>query len=79
VRQETQLKPEDRKTEFVAVTGGRESTSAEVLLVTAYLVMWAFLLVFLLLGWRRSSQLRSRLDHLERSLGESPKPKAEAD
>lgn len=80
MRQETQLRPEDRKTEFVAVTGGQESTSAEVLLVTAYLVMWAFLLVFLLLGWRRASQLRAKLDRLERALDTaSPKRKLEAD
>jgi hypothetical protein len=35
----TPLSPADRSTEFVAVQGGSEGTSAEVLLVAAYLLM----------------------------------------
>jgi hypothetical protein len=73
------LRPEDRKTEFVAVTGGRESTSAEVLLVSAYGIMWIFLLGFLWLGWRRASQLRQKLDQLERALASGKKSQAEGD
>lgn len=72
-------RPEDRKTEFVAVSGGRESTSAEVLLVSAYAIMWIFLLVFLWLGWRRASQLRLKLERLENALGDGKKSEAEAD
>lgn len=66
--QEASPRPEDRKTEFVAVTGGRESTSAEVLLVSAYAIMWLFLLAFLWLGWRRASALRLKLERLEKAL-----------
>jgi hypothetical protein len=72
-------RPEDRKTEFVAVSGGRDSTSAEVLLVSAYAIMWIFLLVFLWLGWRRQSLLRDKLERLENALSGSKKSKAEAD
>ncbi len=73
------LRPEDRKTEFVAVTGGKESTSAEVLLVSAYSIMWLFLLAFLWLGWRRISLLRQKLERLESSLADGQKSKSEAD
>jgi len=62
------LTPADRSTEFVAVQGGTESTSAEVLLVAAYLVMWAILLVFLLLTWRKQSRIEARLSELDGEL-----------
>ncbi len=60
--------PKDRSTEFVAVTGGQESTSAAQLLVTAYILMWAcaFFLIFRSLKSQRS--LKSRLDKLETTL-----------
>jgi CcmD family protein len=56
-------------TEFVPVEGGTETTSAETLLVAAYLVMWAVLLGFVLLSWRRQQSLEGRLGALERALG----------
>ena len=60
--------PQDRSTEFVAVTGGQESTSAAQLLVTAYILMWAcaFILIFRSLKSQRS--LKTRLDKLEDTL-----------
>lgn len=64
----TPLTPADRSTEFVAVQGGPESTSAEVLLVAAYLIMWAILLVFLLLTWRKQSRIEARLSELDGEL-----------
>ncbi len=64
----TAQRPEDRRTEFVAVQGGQDTTSAEALLVGAYLVMWAMLLGFVFLGWRRSLKLESRLESLEKAL-----------
>jgi CcmD family protein len=60
--------PEDRATEFVAVQGGAEGTSAETLLVAAYLVMWAALIGFLVLTWRRQSRIEARIDALDVSL-----------
>ncbi len=63
-----QKAPEDRSTEFVAVQGGTEGTSAESLLVAAYLVMWAVLLGLLLLSWRRQSRLETRLATLDQKL-----------
>ena len=62
------LTPADRSTEFVAVQGGTESTSAEVLLVAAYLVMWAILLVFLLLTWRKQTRIEARISELDSEL-----------
>ena len=69
----TPLTPADRSTEFVAVQGGSEGTSAEVLLVTAYLVMWAILLAFLLLTWRKQSRIETRLSELDGELRRRPK------
>lgn len=65
----TSQRPEDRSTEFVAVSGGgKETTSAGTLLVAAYVVMWALLLGFLYVGWRRGQQLAARLDAVEKAL-----------
>jgi CcmD family protein len=60
--------PESRSTEFVAVQGGQETTSAESLLVIAYLVMWALLLGFIFMTWRRQSRIEARIGELDREL-----------
>ena len=67
------LTPADRRQEFVAVQGGKEGTSAQTLLVAAYLVMWALLLGFIFLGWRRAGRIAERLDGLEKSLARHEK------
>jgi hypothetical protein len=65
--------PGNRSTEFVPVEGGGETTSAELLLVVAYLVMWGILLAFVGLGWRRQKRLETRLGELERTIaGKAP-------
>jgi CcmD family protein len=61
--------PEDRSTEFVAVEGGNDTTSSEALLVSAYLVMWALLLGFVWLTWRRQQKMEARVMDLERTMG----------
>jgi CcmD family protein len=68
--------PDDRSMGFAPVKGGTETTSAEGLLVTAYLVMWALIFGFLVLGWRRQGQVEKRLAVLERTLdgGKVPPP-----
>jgi hypothetical protein len=66
--QTQQKSPDQRSTEFVAVSGGPETTSAEALLVSAYLVMWAILLVFVVFTWRRIQGLDRRLAELDRAL-----------
>jgi CcmD family protein len=63
--------PEDRSTEFVAVQGGNDQTSAETLLVTAYLVMWAALLGFVFLTWRKQGTLEKRIAKLDQALQKS--------
>jgi CcmD family protein len=66
--------PADRSMGFEPVQGGQETSSAEGLLVTAYLVMWALLFGFLFLGWRRQGQVEKRLNALEKSVdgGKAP-------
>ena len=63
--------PSSRSQEFVPVEGGHETTSAEAMLVAAYLVMWALLIVFIGLGWRRQARVEARLAELEKSVGVS--------
>jgi CcmD family protein len=64
----------DRSTEFVAVEGGEETTSAGTLLVVAYVVMWALLLGFLLMTWRRLLKIEGRLGELDRALARGAPP-----
>ncbi|HVW28643.1 MAG TPA: CcmD family protein [Polyangiaceae bacterium] len=66
-----QKTPEDRSTQFVPVQGGNESTSAEALLVTAYIVMWAALIVFVFLTWRKQGALEKRIERLDDTLKKS--------
>ena len=54
-----------RSAQFVATTGGEETTSAEVLLVVAYLAMWLLVLAFVAISFRRLKRLSDRLDSLE--------------
>jgi len=60
--------PSARSTEFIAVQGGGETTSAAALLITAYVVMWALLLGFVFLSWRRQGRVETRISELERAL-----------
>jgi CcmD family protein len=73
----TSTDPSARSTEFVAVQGGGETTSAATLLVTAYVVMWALLLGFVLLSWRRQGRVDARISELEKALA-SGAPKSGA-
>jgi CcmD family protein len=63
--------PSARSTEFVAVQGGGETTSAAALLITAYIAMWAILLGFVLLSWRRQARVETRISELEKALAAS--------
>ncbi len=58
----------DRSTEFVAVEGGQETTSAGGLLVAAYTIMWALVFLFVWFSWRRQRTLDARLDEIEAAL-----------
>ena len=69
MNQPTPTTPDNRSQEFVPVTGGpSETSSAEGLLFAAYVMMWAILMGFLLLTFRRQASVQRRLDELERSL-----------
>ena len=61
--------PESRSTEFVPVTGGpTETSSAEGLLIAAYVLMWAILMGFLFVTFKRQGAVDKRLSELERAL-----------
>jgi CcmD family protein len=59
--------PEERSQEFVPVTGGGDTTSAEALLIAAYVLMWAILMGFVLLTFRRQAEMDRRLSELEKA------------
>ena len=64
---------EERSQEFKPVTGGPTNTSsAETLLVVAYVLMWAVLMGFLLQTFRRQTAVDKRLGELERALPKRP-------
>jgi hypothetical protein len=65
----TQPTPNDRSTEFQAVQGNAaEHYSGEVLLVTAYAVLWVVIFAWVGLVWRKQRGLDDRLADLERVL-----------
>lgn len=67
--QGTSQDPAARSTQFVPVDDNTETTSAEAMLVAAYLVMWALLIAFVGLGWRRQARVEARLSELEKAVG----------
>lgn len=69
--QATPSAPSDRATSFQAVQGGEEHYSGEVLLVTAYAVLWTIVLAWVALVWRKQRLMSSRLTDLERVLDEA--------
>jgi hypothetical protein len=66
--QTTASAPQARATEFQPVGSGAETTSAASLLVAAYLLMWAILVGFLFLSWRRQGHVENRIAELEKAL-----------
>ena len=64
---------ESRSQEFKPVTGGpTETSSAEGLLVAAYVLMWAILMGFLYLTFKRQAAVDKRLGELEKALPKRP-------
>ena len=64
---------ESRSQEFKPVTGGPvETSSAEGLLVAAYVLMWAILMGFLYLTFKRQAAVDKRLSELEKALPQPP-------
>jgi hypothetical protein len=64
---------EERSQEFKPVSGGPTNTSsAEGLLITAYVLMWAILMGFLFQTFRRQGAVDKRLGELEKALLKRP-------
>jgi hypothetical protein len=60
--------PDSRSTSFQAVQGEREHYSGEVLLVSAYAVVWVVLLAWVAMVWRKQGLVDARLHDLEREI-----------
>lgn len=75
---------EDRKSEFVPTSGGADATSAELLLGTAYVLMWLFVFVMVVRTYQKQVKLGARISELEAALarqadqpgGQNPGPAA---
>ncbi len=63
--------PHGRSTAFEAVQGEPEHYNGAVLLVSAYAVLWAILLAWVALSWKRQSALHARLAELERVIADA--------
>ena len=53
---------------FVPVEGGNQQVSETGSVVTAYLAMWAVLMVFVLLGWRKLAAIQASSARIETAL-----------
>jgi CcmD family protein len=69
----TPTTPSERSTEFVAVQGGGDTTSAGTLLIAAYIIMWALLVGFIALTWRRQQRIDARIGELEKLIAQHNK------
>ncbi len=58
----------DRSSEFVAVQGGEETSSAAGLLVAAYILMWVVVIALVWLSMKRLDKLNGRLASVEQAL-----------
>jgi hypothetical protein len=64
---------QERAQEWKPVTGAsQETSSAAGLLITAYVLMWAILMGFLFMTFRRQAAVDKRLNDLERALPKHP-------
>ncbi len=54
--------------QFSPAADTAETTSAEGILVAAYMVLWLILMVFVGLSYRRQRATSARLDEIERAL-----------
>jgi hypothetical protein len=63
--------PESRATTFQPVEGGNEQHSGSVLMVEAYALIWAILMVWLVTMWRKQARLNERLDGLEGAIAKA--------
>jgi len=69
---------DDRATDFEAVTGETgEHYSGYTLMVTAYGLIWAIMMAWIFLLWRKQASLNTRLDGLESAIGRAEKKLAE--
>lgn len=63
------LQPQTQSpSEFVPVEGGTDTTSAETLLVTAYIAMWLLFFGFMAMTHRRQRGLNDKVSSLEQAL-----------
>jgi hypothetical protein len=65
----TESAPADRATTFQAVQGPQaEHYSGEVLLVSAYAILWTILIAWVAAMWRKQSTMNARVVELEQIL-----------
>jgi len=60
--------PSKTPSEFAPVEGGSDTTSAELLLVVAYMAMWLLFFGFMAMTHRRQKALTEKVERLEKAL-----------
>jgi len=60
--------PNKTPSEFAPVEGGSDTTSAELLLVVAYMAMWLLFFGFVAMTHRRQKTLTDKVERLEQAL-----------
>ena len=60
--------PTKTPSEFAPVEGGSDTTSAELLLVVAYIAMWIVFFGFMAMTHRRQRSLTEKVERLEQAL-----------
>jgi hypothetical protein len=73
--QEGPQTPGSRATTFQAVQGEHEHYSGEVLLVSAYALVWVAMFAWLALLWRKQNAVDGRLAELEREIAKADEKK----
>jgi hypothetical protein len=74
-RAESATTPDGRATTFQAVQGPQaEHYSGEVLLVSAYAILWVILLAWIAAIWRKQATMNARVAELEKILDRAADP-----
>lgn len=69
---------DDRATTFQAVEPGKEQYDGNTLMVTAYVLVWALVLGYVVVLWRKQAALGARLEGLESAIVRAEKKLGEA-
>lgn len=65
--------------EFAPDAGGGDTTSANTMVVAAYLLLWVILMAFIAMNWRRQRAIADRLSQVEKAVDKAASGSTAAD